>query len=74
MGNEDTEKRALADCNDTVDELTHENAELKDENQELRNASTAFGDLAERLSEELRKDDAPVRTAANTETEPEETT
>jgi predicted RNase H-like nuclease (RuvC/YqgF family) len=59
---DDEEKRALADCNETVDALQHENAELKDENQELREASTSFADLAERLSDELRKDnDTPQR-------------
>jgi predicted RNase H-like nuclease (RuvC/YqgF family) len=67
---DDEEKRALADCNETVDELQHENAELKDENQELREASTAFADLAERLSHELRKDNDTPQTIAPSEADP----
>ena len=74
MGNEEeTDKRALADCNETVHELTQQNAELQEENQELREASTTFGDLAERLSEELRKENQNAETGATTEGDPDGT-
>jgi predicted RNase H-like nuclease (RuvC/YqgF family) len=72
MGNEDgTDDRALADCNETVDELKQQNAELQEENQDLREASTTFGDLAERLSDELRKENENVKTGTTIEAEPE---
>jgi hypothetical protein len=72
MGNEDgPDKRALEDCNETLDELKQQNAELQDENQELREASTTFGDLAERLSKELRKENESVKTGTTIAAEPE---
>ena len=72
MGNEDgTDKRALEDCHETLDELKQQNAELQDENQELREASRTFGDLAERLSKELRKENENVQTGTTIEAEPE---
>jgi hypothetical protein len=68
---DDEEKRALADCNETVDELKNENAELKEENHELREASTTFADLAERLAHELRKDNDTPQAIAPSKPDPE---
>ena len=51
-----TDKRALEDCHEAIDELKQENTELKEENLELREAAITFGDLAERLAEKLRSD------------------
>ena len=74
MGNEDgADKRALEDCHETLDEVKQQNAELQEQNQHLREASRTFGDLAERLSEELRKEDENAETGTTTEGDPDRT-
>ena len=74
MGNEDgADKRALEDCNETLDEVKQQNAELQEQNQHLREASRTFGDLAERLSEELRKEDGNAKTGTPTKGDPDRT-
>ena len=52
MGNEDgADKRALEDCHETLDEVKQQNAELQEQNQHLREASSTFVYLADRLSD-----------------------
>jgi hypothetical protein len=49
---------AVAAASGNVHHLTSHIEALEDENRELRKSAEAFGDLAERLSEQLRKERA----------------
>lgn len=48
--------QALADSRATVRHLTTQNDALHEENEELRASSNTFGELAERLSRQLREE------------------
>ena len=56
MAEDQPPKDTLNDCLETVEQLTEENQDLKVENEELRESADAFGELAERLSQTLRKE------------------
>jgi regulator of replication initiation timing len=54
----------LNDCRETVEQLQEEKKELEVENEQLREASGSFGELAERLNvaltEERQSAEAPA--------------
>jgi predicted RNase H-like nuclease (RuvC/YqgF family) len=46
----------LKECQETVESLVQEQAQLKEENRHLRQAAGVFGQLAERLNVTLREE------------------
>ncbi|HEY1307987.1 MAG TPA: hypothetical protein VGF24_30750 [Vicinamibacterales bacterium] len=46
----------LRECQDTVEKLEQQKADLEEENRHLRQAAGAFGQLAERLNISLRRE------------------
>jgi ABC-type transporter Mla subunit MlaD len=53
--NDDETKRNLDECHETVEKLQEVTKELEAENEHLREAADAFGDLAERLNAALKE-------------------
>ncbi|HEY7059640.1 MAG TPA: hypothetical protein VH458_24055 [Vicinamibacterales bacterium] len=46
----------LRECQETVEKLEQQKADLEEENRHLRQAAGAFGQLAERLNVSLRQE------------------
>jgi hypothetical protein len=49
----------LKDCHEVVEQLREGMKELEVENEHLRESADTFGELAERLNEKLKNEEAP---------------